>query len=35
MGHKKMGSGMDYIDLAEDGKRWRAFVNVVINFSVL
>jgi hypothetical protein len=28
------GTGMDWIDLAEDGDRWRAFVNAVMNLQV-
>jgi hypothetical protein len=26
--------GMDWIDLAQDRNRWRALVNVVMNFPV-
>ena len=28
----KWGGGMDWIDLADDMERWRALVNVVVNF---
>ena len=27
--------GMDWIDLAQNGERWQAFVNVVMNLQVL
>jgi hypothetical protein len=29
------GGGIDWIDLAPDRDRWRAVVNMVINFEVL
>jgi hypothetical protein len=28
------GCSMDWIDLAQDGKKWRALVNTVINLRV-
>jgi hypothetical protein len=31
---KKWGGGMDWIDMAQDKDRWRAFVNVVMNLRV-
>ena len=29
-----MGWGVDWIDVAEDGDRWRAVVNAVMNLMV-
>jgi hypothetical protein len=29
---RKLGGGMDWIDLADDMERWRALVNAVVNF---
>ena len=29
-----MGRGMDWIDMAENRDRWRAFVNAVMNLGV-
>jgi len=35
LNRKVMGwEGMDWIDLAEDRKRWRALLDVVMNFRV-
>jgi len=31
---KKWDGGMDWIDLAQDRDRWRAFVKVVMNLQV-
>jgi hypothetical protein len=31
---REVGLGMDWIDLAEDGDRWRAVVNTVMNLLV-
>jgi hypothetical protein len=31
---QEMGGGMDWIDLAEDRERWRAFVIVAMNLSI-
>jgi hypothetical protein len=28
------GGGVDWLDLARDGERWRAFVNAVMNLRV-
>ena len=30
----KLGRGVDWIDLAQDRGRWRAFLNMVMNFRV-
>jgi len=32
---KKRGGGMDGINLAQNGKRWRALVNAVMNLRFL
>ena len=32
---QNVGWGIDWIDLAEDGDRWRGFVNTVMNLRVL
>jgi hypothetical protein len=32
---EKWDGGMDWIDLGEDGDRWWAFVNAVLNLRVL
>jgi hypothetical protein len=29
---QEMGRGMNWIDMAQDWKRWRALVNAVMNF---
>jgi len=29
-----MGGGMEWINMAQDGNRWQALVNVVINLQV-
>jgi hypothetical protein len=35
VGMVEMGfGGMDWIDLAQDGDRWRALVNAVVNLHV-
>jgi hypothetical protein len=32
--YKKCDGGMDWIDLAQDGDRWRALLNAVMNLLV-
>jgi hypothetical protein len=35
MAQKEIGQkGVEWIDLAQDSDKWRAFVNAVINFRV-
>jgi len=34
MALQKVSWGMDWIDLAQDGDRWRALLNAVMNFRV-
>jgi len=31
---REVGAGEDWMDLAQDRNRWRAFVNRVMNFRV-
>jgi len=34
MDRRKLGWGMDWIDLAQDRYRWRALVNTIMNIQV-
>jgi hypothetical protein len=35
MDHREIGWGVEWIHLAQEGDRWRAFVNAVMNLCVL
>jgi hypothetical protein len=35
MDYRVVGGGVDWIDLAQAGERWRAFLNAVMKFPAL